>query len=163
MNQRELASVLFAVLGIFIVASRAPEIVIHLASLTQADFARPRGAGSQTVLSVAALTASVLTVLMGISLALFRDRIAGRLFPSGTGSLEAPRIQAVAFSILGCYFVVQGLARFLSAVRFEQLDWLGVVQFALGGGLFFGASGLARVWSRINSAQGSPNSAQRAV
>jgi amino acid transporter len=163
MNQRELASVLFAVLGVFIAASRGPEIVVHLASLTQADSGQSREAGFQTILSIAALAASVLAVLIGISLVFFRDRMASRLFASGTGQLEASRIQAVAFSVLGCYFVVHGLARLLNAVRFEQLDWLGIVQLALGVGLFLGANGLARVWSRISSAQGSAKSVQRAV
>ncbi len=145
MNQRQFASVLFAVVGVFIAASRLPDILIHIALLTQSaptdqGFAGP---GSQVILPVAALGATLLAVGIGVTLLLLRDRLAQRLFPMATPSLEPSGVQSAAFAVLGCYFVVQGLSRMSWAGRF---DWGAAIQLTLGVGLFFGAHGLSKHW-----------------
>lgn len=145
MNQRQLASVLFAVVGVFIAASRVPEVFLHIALLVQASPADQgsQGSGWQGPTSVSALGAALVAVGIGVTLLLFRNRLAQRLFPIATPSLQSTDVQTVAFSVLGCYFAVQGLSRMLWAGRF---DWGAAVQLTLGVGLFFGARGLSKLW-----------------
>ena len=150
MNQRQFASVLFAVVGVFIAASRLPEILIHIALLAQSGPTDPGSTspGSQVLLSVTALGATLLAVGIGVTLLLLRDRLAQRFFPMDTPPLEPGGVQTAAFAVLGCYFVVQGLSRMLWAGRF---DWGAATQLALGVGLFFGARGLSKLWLLTSS------------
>jgi hypothetical protein len=145
MNQRQLASVLFAVVGVFIAASRVPEIFVHIALLSQADPTdqASRSSGWPGIASVSAFGATLVAVGVGVSLMLFRDRLAQRLFPVATPSLELRGVQTAAFSVLGCYFAVQGLSRILWAGRF---DLGAAIQLTLGVALFVGARGLSNFW-----------------
>lgn len=146
MDQRNLASVLFAVVGVFIAASRLPEIVFHIAVLfgTNAVSRNLGDPGSERLLSVAAFGASLLGLLIGLGLVFMRDRLARRLFPSTTQPVTAPEFQAVALSVVGCYVAIQGVTRLGWAGR---LEWSGVLQLALGLGLFVGARGISKLWS----------------
>ncbi len=162
MGQRQLASVLFATIGVFIAVSRLPEIFFHVTLLAQWTPAieDPADPVSQRLLSIIALSNSLLAVIVGSGLVLVRDRVASRLFPDDTSPLNAREFQAVALSVLGCYFAVQGITRIVWA---GQLDWGAATQLALGVGLFFGARGLSKLWSLSRSA-GRPRSAnERAV
>ena len=143
MDQRQLASVLFAVVGVFIAASRLPDIGFHIAVLAQSN---PGYEGPSQQRMVAHLVlASALPILMGAALVFFRDRLANRLFPPGSQPLNAPEAQAVALSVLGCYLVVEGL----SGVGWKGgINWGAATQLGLGVGLFLGARGVARLWSR---------------
>lgn len=157
MDQRQLAGVLFTVAGVFIAGSRLPEIILHVALLGQLE-AVPEASvdhASQRLMSVAAFGASLLAVLVGVGLVLGSGRLANRLFPPGTEPLRAPEVQAVALSVLGCYFAVEGLSRMAWAGR---TDWGGVTLLALGVGLFVGARGLARIWNTLRFA-GTPSRA----
>ena len=156
MNQRQLASVLFAALGVFMAASRIPDLFIHSALLAPFVIAH-EDAGApidQRSFAVVGLLGAFLAVGLGFALVVLRDRLAQRLFPASSGPLASREFQAVAFSVLGLFFAVQGLARLGWARPF---DWAGATELALGVGLFFGARGLARVWSMARSA-GSPRS-----
>ena len=161
MNQRQFASVLFAVVGIFIAASRLPEVLIHIALLAQAapTDRGTIGPGAQGLVSVAALGATFLAVGIGVTLLLLRDRLAQRLFPMPTPSLDATGVQTAAFSVLGCYFAVQGLSRMLWAGRF---DWGAAIQLTLGVALFFGARGLSKLWLLTRRSE-EQRAAERAV
>jgi hypothetical protein len=149
MNQRQFASVLFAVTGIFIAASRLPEFVIHMALMYRSASTGPSlsGSDSETLFTVAAFIGTIISVGIGVALLLLRDRLARRLFPASVMSLEAPGMQTVAFSVMGCYFAVQGLYRLGWGYRF---DWGAAIQLVLGVALFFGARGLSRLWLMWN-------------
>ena len=153
MNQRQLASVLFAAVGVFLVVSRLQEVFSLAATVipstvdVDAD-ATPLPDGQGLALAVA-LMGSVLAVLVGSALVLLRDRVANLLFPPATASVTSREVQAVALSVLGCYFAVQGVSNLAWAGR---LDWSGAIQLVLGVALFFGARGLSRLWSFGRSA-----------
>jgi hypothetical protein len=162
MNQRQFASVLFAVVGVFIAATRLPELLILAGMLAQSSPAtesRFGGVSQRPVLTIA-LIASLLAILISGALILFRDRLADRLFAGGTQPLEARDAQAVALSVLGCYFAVHGISRIAWAGRF---DWSAAVQLALGVALFFGARGLSGLWLLSRAASGSRSATESAV
>jgi hypothetical protein len=146
MNQRQLASVLFAAIGLFIAASRLPDILVQVAALTSSIPATdpPASPAGQRLVLTFGLISSIVAVLIGTVLIFLGDRLANRLFPSGYEALTSPEVQAVAISVLGCYFAVQGLSRMAWA---GYLNWSGVTQLALGVGLFFGARALSKLWS----------------
>jgi hypothetical protein len=104
MDQRQLASVLFAVIGIFIAGSRLPDLLLHASIVAQWDPAMQDAASPvpQFTISIFALVAVLIAVLIGILLVVFRDRLSGFLFSSASGRVEAPEVQAVALSVLGC-------------------------------------------------------------
>jgi hypothetical protein len=162
MNQREFASVLFAVVGVFVAATRLPELMIHVGVLVQSssEIESPFRGISQRGMSTIGLIASLVGVLLGTALILLRGRLAQRLFAAATPPLEAREAQAVALSVLGCYFVVEGVSRFGWAARF---DWAAAIQVALGLTLFFGASRLSGFWSLARSAGRPRASSERAV
>jgi cytochrome b subunit of formate dehydrogenase len=146
MNQRQLASVLFAAAGVLIAAFYIPLIPVQVGALTPSvpDNAAPAAPPGQHLVFILGLTSSVLAVLIGTGLVLWRDRLADRLFRPGGHSLSSGDIHAVALSVLGCYFAVHGLSRL--AWGWES-PWSGAIQLVLGIGLFFGARGLSRLWS----------------
>lgn len=151
MNQRQLASVCFGVGGIFLMVSRLPEIVIYVAMLTQwspfvADQTNPV---SERSIAIIGLGGMLLVLLLGLGLVLLRDALATRLFPSGTQSMNGSEIQAVAFSVLGGYFAIHGVAK---VYQLGRLNWVAAAELALGLGLFLGSRGLARVWAQLHSA-----------
>jgi hypothetical protein len=153
MSQRQLASVLFAVLGAFIAISWLPQIVVSIGILAAGNQAAPAG------YAITLLIGAIIAVLLGIALVLVRVRLAERLFPADTGSLAARDTQAVALSVLGCYFVIESFSRLVERGR---IDWPSLTQLVLGVGLFFGARGLARLWAAARSA-GSSTSDERAA
>ena len=138
MSQRQLASVLFAVVGAFIAVTRLPQVILSLGMLTAGDQAAPRS------YMVTLLIGAIIAVLLGVALMLIRDRLAAALFPADAGPLVARDTQAVALSELGCYVVLESLPRLVGPGR---LDWGLVTQLVLGLGLFFGARGIARLWN----------------
>jgi hypothetical protein len=162
MNQRQFASVLFAVVGVFIAATRLPELIVLVGLLAQSSPATESpfsGAPPRQAWTMAVI-ASVLAILIGGALILFRHRLADRLFAAATQPLEARDAQAVALSVLGCYFAVHGVSRVAWAGRF---DWSAAVQLALGIALFFGAHGLSGLWLLSRRADGSRGVRERAV
>ena len=151
MNQRQLASVLFTAVGVFIAASHLPIILIQLAALapTLRDLDDSALPVDQRFMFVWGVMSSLLAVLMGLVLVRFRDRLANRLFPPATESLSSGELHAVALSVLGSYFVVQGVAQLAWA---ESFNWNGATQLVLGAGLFLGAGALSRLWAYGRSA-----------
>jgi len=162
MNQRQFASVLFAAVGVFIAGTRVPELFILFGLLAESSPATesPVGSVSQRQTLTIALTGSLLATLVGGALILFRHRLADRLFAAGTRPLEARDAQAVALSVLGCYFAVHGISRVGAGGRF---DWSAAVQLALGLALFFGARALSGLWLLSRSAGGSRSVTDSAV
>jgi hypothetical protein len=162
MNQREFASVLFAVVGVFIAVTRLPELIIHVGLLAQSSpaVASPIGGISQRHMSTIGLIASLVAILGAGGLILLRRSLADRLFAARTQSLSAREAQAVALSVVGCYVAVQGISRFGWAGRF---DWTAAIQLVLGVALFFGASGLSGLWMLSRSAGRSRAAPESAV
>jgi hypothetical protein len=153
MSQRQLASVLFAVLGAFIAISWLPQIVVSIGIVAAGNQAAP------AAYAITLLIGAIIAVLLGIALVLIRVRLAERLFPADTGSFAARDTQAVALSVLGCYFVIESVSRLVGRGR---IDWPSVAQLVLGVGLFFGARGLARFWAAARSAGSSPSNERAA-
>jgi hypothetical protein len=142
MSQRQLASVLYAVLGAFIAVTWFPQIILSIGLLARGDQTAPG------TYAITLLLSAIIAVLLGIGLVLIRVRLAERLFPGDTGSLATRETQAVALSVLGCYFIIESVSQLVGRGRF---DWAPVTQLVLGVGLFFGARGLARVWGAVRS------------
>lgn len=138
MSQRQLASVLFAVLGAFIAITWLPQFVLSIDVLAAGDQVAPRA------YAITLVSSAIITVILGIVLVLIRVRLAERLFPPDAPSLAAQETQAVALSVVGCYFVVVSISRL---VRWGRIDWSAVAQLMLGVGLFLGARGIARLWA----------------
>jgi len=95
MSQRQLASVLFAVLGTFVAITSVPQVVFSIGVLTAGVQAAP------VAYAITFLIGTIISVTFGIVLVLIRVRLAERLFPADTGSLAARDTQAVALSVLG--------------------------------------------------------------
>jgi hypothetical protein len=150
MNQRQLASVLFAVVGLFIVLFRLPELFAQVALVAQWDrmVADPVGGVDQRAFLVASTVGHLLAILLGMGLVVLRDRLAGALFPA-TGALAARDIHAIALSVLGAFLVVHSLR----ALAFPGPSrWAGAIQLLLGAGLFLGARRISALWTALGSA-----------
>ena len=162
MTQRQLASVLLAVVGLYLAAFRLPDAFLQGAMLARWDpaAADPSAPVPQRFTLALATTASGFTVLLGLALVILRDRIAARLFAETTGPLSAREFQAVALSVLGCYFVIQGV---FNSMWFGALRWAGVVQALLGLALFVGANGLAGLRARVRATLSPQRSGESAV
>ena len=156
MNQRQLASVLFAVLGVFVAISWLPQLFLQIGFLARGSADADEYAGT---VSIVFLITAIIAILVGILLVMARNALADRLFPSESQPLSSRDTQAVALSVLGCYFVIQGGCRLLS---FGEINWSGVTQLVLGLGLFFGARGVARLWTLARTARPS-DGGERAV
>jgi|SRR5579859_3693164 len=152
MNQRQLAGVFFAVVGVFVAISWLPQIVMAIGFLAQSTGANPGDHAGRVPPDISLLVATLITVLLGIVLVLVRQRLANRLFADGTGPLAARDTQAVALSVLGCYFGIGAIPRLVRLGQFGDLDWEAAVQLMLGIGLFLGARGVARFWAALRSA-----------
>src|SRR5881628_2135818 len=87
MSQRQLASVLFAVLGAFIAINWLPQLVLSIGVLRAGDQATP---GSY---AITLLIGAIIAVILGIVLVLIRVRLAERLFPADPGPLPAQDTQ----------------------------------------------------------------------
>jgi hypothetical protein len=149
MNQRQFASVLFAVVGIFVAITRINELIIHIGLITRADAVSPVGAITQRYVSAIGIVATLAAMLAGVALILTRDWLAERLFPAEVQAVDMRGAQAAVLSVLGCYFAVHGVARLGWA---GQVNWTAVTELVLGVALFFGASGLSGLWLRARSA-----------
>jgi hypothetical protein len=143
MSQRELGSVLFATVGVFIAATRLPEFVIQPSILTNPEADRS--------IVVSGLVGTFLAVVLGVLLLLYRNVLARRLFTSQPSAPSSSRdYQAVALSVLGVYFVVRGLAG--PVVAFGQVQASSVALLLLGLLLFLGARGLSNLWFALRFA-----------
>lgn len=142
MNQRQLASVLFVVIGVFLAITWIPQLFFQIAFLWKvpADAADAYG----RVVSVTYLIGSGLGLVLAVGLILVREALSRRLFPADGQALTAPELQAVALSVLGVYFVIVGACRFIAG---REIEWSAIVQFVFGLGLFVGARAIARFWS----------------
>ena len=158
MGQRQLASVLFAVLGVFMAVTRLPMVILQLSLLAQLRSFNAEDTGFTTAYSLTLLASMIIAVLLGILLVLNRTRLSERLFPADTQPLVARDLQAVALSVLGCYFVIQSICQLV----WHGMEWSAVAQLVLGIGLFLGARGVARLWAAARSA-GSSSTDERAV
>ena len=107
MSQRQFASVLFAVLGVFTTINWLPQVVVAIGL-----FAQP------TRTSITNLVGTLLAVLLGIGLVVMREKLAERLFAADPGPLAARDAQAVALSVLGCYFAIGAIPRLVGVARF---------------------------------------------
>ena len=143
MSQRQLASVLFAVLGTFIAISWFPQIIVFIGYWAAGDHTAP------VAYAISPVIGAIIAVILGIVLVLIRVRLADRLFPADTGPLAARDTQAVALSVLGCYFIIESVSRLVGRGR---IDWASVTQLVLGVGLFLGARGVARLWAAVRTA-----------
>ena len=153
MNQRQLASVLFAVLGSFIAITWLPQVAVSIGILRAGDQAAPRS------YAITLLIGAIITVILGIVLVLIHVHLAERLFPADPGPPAAQDTQAVALSVLGCYFVVASISRLVGRGR---VDWSAVTQLVLGVALFLGARGVTRLWAAVRTA-GSSSADERAA
>lgn len=151
MNQRQLASVLFAVLGIFIAITWLPQVFLSVRILSQMP-AGTTGDDYGIDVSITYLISAGIALLLAVGLVLSRDHLARRLFPADTQPLIARDTQAVALSVLGAYFVVVGIRRFVAA---NVIDWSAIVESVLGLSLFLGARGISRLWTFARTAGGS--------
>ena len=148
MNRTDLASVLFGVSGLFMAVTRLPELVIYAGVVAGGV----EWAGEPAVM-YAGIAGSTLSVLIGIGLTVFRSQIATALFIE-TRPVEsispASDLQAVGFSIVGLYFLIQGIGR--SASTWGTTDYQSYILVVLGIAVFLGASTLSRIWQRLRTA-----------
>jgi hypothetical protein len=152
MNQRQLASVLFAVVGLFIVAFRLPEIFVQGAMIARWDrmVADPAGGVDPRAFLVASTVSHFFAVMLGAGLVIFRERLAGALFSAAGAPLAARDLHAVGLSVLGAFLVVHSLW----ALAFPGPSrWAGAVQLILGAGLFLGARRISALWSALGSGE----------
>jgi hypothetical protein len=154
MTQRQLASTLFAVVGFFLAAYRLPDLLLQGAMLAQWQPVSPDPAAAvpQRFVLTLAVAASALSVVLGLALVGLRNRIANRLFSETSLPTAGVQVQAVAFSVLGCYFVIQGLH---NTLWFGPVRWAGLVQAVLGLALFFMSNMLAALWTRWHTGDAS--------
>jgi hypothetical protein len=150
-NQRQLASVFFAVAGIFIAASHVSELLFHIGVIAQyaPGTETSSDALDATQISYLAIGAAVSTILIGVALVLLRNRLANRLFATGGESLEVHNAQAAALSVVGCYIFVQGISRLVAT---RGINGGGVPEIVLGVALFLGGRGLSGLWQRVRLA-----------
>jgi drug/metabolite transporter (DMT)-like permease len=152
MSQRQLASVLFAVLGIYMAVAWIPRVFLSVGLLPQV---RPDPVANdyEKIVYTAELISTGIGVLLGVGLVLSRDLLARRLFPVDSQPLVARDLQAVALSVLGCYFVIQDAAELIfRMIARHEINWPAMVELVLGLGLFLGARGIARFWTFARTA-----------
>lgn len=140
MNQREFGSVLFAVAGVFIAVTSIPEVIAEIGVIAERR--------ANTSVAVTMLVGSVVSILLGVLLLIYRDALARRLFKNPPSApISGTNFLAPAFAVLGVYFVVRGLA---GPVFFGgQVQYSYVAFLVLGVLLFFGARGISHFWNII--------------
>jgi hypothetical protein len=162
MDQRQLAAVLLAVVGIFFVASPLPILTVYIAMLHQAgSFTEEPLAGiSQAAFLEIGIWSSVATIAVGVIILFARNRLAARLFPESSHPVVAPEAQAVALSVLGCYLAVGGVSGLFPEVLVPGglISWGHAIQVILGVGMFFGARGLSHLWQLARTRGGTKDS-----
>ena len=152
MNSRHGAEIALGVAGVWLIASRLPEIVMTVViSLTQ------RNDGQRWM----AMAAVGLTILCAAGLVLLRHRIAAWLVPTPqpVSGGTATGTQAIAFSVLAVFLVARGVTHFLGLAMSRsdagvwQIERLAttVVEIAIGVALFVGSRRLAATWESLRT------------
>src|SRR5712672_3524879 len=159
MSQRQFAGVLFAVVGVFMTMNWLPQIVLAVGFFAQ-PMETSVGHQANSTYAITLLIGTLVAILLAITLVVMRERLAAGLFAADTGPLAARDTQAVALSVLGCYFAIGAIPRLAGVGLFGvgRIEWVAVIQLVLGVALFFGARGVARLWAAARSA-GSSGSA----
>ena len=154
MNYRNLAIVLISIIGIYTLAQGFYQLSFLFSILLF-------GLENSNLTLVQAIVNALLLVSMyasvGTVLLLFRKRLAGFIVEGmdiATHNVDVYTLQAVGFSILGLYFVVDGLStlRLIAFGFYEAVNWASIFRdsgfwrFVLGFFLFIGAKGLVKVW-----------------
>src|SRR5206468_5810253 len=81
MSQRQFASVLFAVLGVFIALNWLPQIVVAIGLFAQPT-ETSAGHQANSAYAITLLIGTLIAVLLAITLVVMRERLAARLFPA---------------------------------------------------------------------------------
>ena len=150
MNQRDLARVLFATVGVLIAGSRLTDWLWHLSTLLHMnpEVDDPFDPISAYSFSLLGFVIASINIFLGLAIVIFRNRLANVLFADSPISSQINEFQAVAFSILGCYFAIGGISRIWNL---GGVDWNAVAHAVLGIGLFLGARALSTFWSYTRS------------
>lgn len=127
MRQRQLASVLFPVIGVFIAISGLPRIVLAI-GLAVPSTEASAVSRVDSAYAVTLLIGTLVAVLLGIVLVAMRERLAERLFTADAAPPAAQDAQAVALSVLGCYFGIEAIPRLVAVGRFGRIEWEAVAQ-----------------------------------
>jgi hypothetical protein len=154
MNPRNAAEIALGVAGVWLMASRLPELGLSLL------FTPRQPDGSLSWIGIVSLG---LVILCGLGLVLLRHRIASWLVPLPQPDLRSPAagLQAVAFSVVGVFLLAHGLAGFLAQLTVSAADvWdssveqfaVPLAQLVVGLALFLGARRLATVWQALRTA-----------
>lgn len=128
MKQRDLASVSFAVIGVYLIASPVAGHVWLFGMRVINE-----GYGEEFWVH---LVSAVVGLTIGGTLVGFRHQLAARLFPAETGHgvrLSAADLQAILLSVLGVYLVVQGATEAIAVFTLRSgrydlqklLGWVG--------------------------------------
>jgi hypothetical protein len=153
MNSRHTAEIALGVAGVWLIASRMPELGLSVVfSLRDHD-------GSLNWIVAVSFGA---VILFGLGLILLRHRIASWLVPIPEQELKgsAADLQAVAFSVMGVFLLVRGLADFLARLSVSLPGVWGssserfaapLAQVAVGLALFVGSRRLAASWRSLRT------------
>jgi hypothetical protein len=161
LTSRELSEVLFAAAGIWYLAEAIATIPFVVATVASPVASGDPDAFLQTV----AVASHLVTYLIIAGALLFgRSAIARWLFPR-TGAMSSGTLdwQPAALAVVGAYFFVEGLAAAVPLLLSGGAEWQfglsGIVEAALGIGLFLGAHGISNVWNRARNAGRKPGAA----
>jgi hypothetical protein len=148
MNPRTAAEIALGVAGVWLIASRIPDIVLTSAFSPVDSGGLLRWLGPLQLAVVAAC---------GVGLILLRRRLAAWLVPGSqpdlTGSI--PGLQAAAFSVVGVVLLARGLSELLAQLALAASGpgrtvlpafATPLAQIAVGLAVFFGARGLVAMW-----------------
>ncbi len=148
MNPRTAAEIALGVAGVWLIASRIPEIVLTLTFSPAESDGILRWIGPIQLAVIAAC---------GLGLILLRRRIAAWLVPGSEPDLtgSVPGLQAAAFSVVGVALLARGLSELLAHLalaasgpgrRVLPAFATPLAQIAVGLAIFFGARGLLALW-----------------
>lgn len=159
-HPRQLAEVLLAIAGIWLMVSRMPDYAVSLYIVWSSPSAVPEAGGPNMLVLQSVYFLG--NVLLGLTLILARKRIACWLTPdsswqpSGT-AVSTESLLAVGAALVGIQHLADGainLASHYFALRsMEPIDpsvlWQGGLSVAIGIGLFAVSVGLGRLWGRL--------------
>jgi hypothetical protein len=153
MNPRNAAEIALGVAGVWLIASRLPELGLSLVF-------SPRDPDGS--LSWIGLVSVGLVLLCGVGLVLLRYRIASWLVPVAEPELRGSvaGLQAVAFSVIGVFLLARGLASFLARLTLSPHVWGSLIErlaaplaeILVGLALFVGARRLTAIWHSLRTA-----------
>jgi hypothetical protein len=175
MTKQDVASLALKVMGVWLLLWCGLTIVVSIVTMVIAlfHFEGPGWEEVGTAAGALAVTGVVFWAIGGITLS--SDKLAKRLFPADEPLAEAAQapstadLQSIAFSVLGTYLVITGLARvvgLLSSVlmflnqdlfpegqmhirRMMPQGLMRALQVALGSYLFVCSGQVAALWSRL--------------